>query len=346
VTTASGLDRDARPRIIWNPGAGSKAGIPTNGIDEAGLRLVLERHGLGSDIVAPQSEEEARQAVRTALADGCRPIVAAGGDGTAYLVADALLGTGVPLGILPLGSAMNFARSLGIPRDLDAAAAILAAGVERTLDIGEAGGRRFYEATSIGLGAEIFGKAHEFDNGHYRSLFELIGVLKRARRTRMRLRLDGRPLDVKAIAVVVSNAPFTGLGLNLAPDARLDDGCFDIRVFRRFSRTELLRHFWSISFGRRAYAPKVDAYRAAKVDIETAGLPCRADDFDLPRSPLGLVVRPGALRVVAPSPGSGGQMRPSAGSSEPPTRPPGRGRNDQGRRCRTSPAHRTARGPG
>jgi diacylglycerol kinase (ATP) len=107
-------------------------------------------------------------------------------------------------------------------------------------------------------------------------------------------------INVKAIAVVVANAPFTGLGLNLAPDAELDDGCFDIRVFRRYSRTELLRHFWSIAFGRRAYAPEVDGYRAHRVSVETRGIPCRADDFDLPPSPLDLVVRAGILRVVAP----------------------------------------------
>lgn len=289
-----------RPRIIWNRSAGSKGGIPTNGIDEAGLRDVLERHRLGADIVATQTEDEARRAVRAAIADGCRPIVAAGGDGTAYLLADELLGTGVPLGILPLGSAMNMARSLGIPRELDAAAAILAEGDERVIDIGEADGRRFYEAASIGLGAQIFAKAHEFDKGRYRSVFELIGVLRRARRTRIRLRLDGRSIEVKAIAVVVANAPFTGLGLNLASDASLDDGLFDVRVFRHYSRTEFLRHFWSISFGRRAYAPKVAEYRASRVEIETPGLPCRADDFDLPRSPLEIVVRPGVLRVVAP----------------------------------------------
>jgi diacylglycerol kinase (ATP) len=100
---------------------------------------------------------------------------------------------------------------------------------------------------------------------------------------------------------VVANAPYTGLGLSVAPDARLDDGLLDVRIFRHYSRVELLRHFWSIAFGRRAYAPKVADYRARKVAIETPGLPSRADDFDLARSPLELEVRPAALRVVAPS---------------------------------------------
>jgi diacylglycerol kinase (ATP) len=292
--------------VIWNRKAGSKAGISTNGIDEAGLRDLLRRHGLGDDVVAPESVDEARRAVRHAIAEGCRPIIAAGGDGTAYLVADELLGTEIPLGIVPLGSAMNLARSLGIPRDLDAAVAIVAAGHERAIDVGEtaevtgAAGRPFYEAASIGLSAQILAAAHALDRGHYRSVLDLVGVLRRARRVRIRVRLDERRVEVKAMAVVVANAPFTGLGLTVAPEARLDDGLFDVRVFRRYSRTEFLRHFWSIAFGRRPYAPRVDDYRARAVRVETGGLPCRADDFDLGRSPMTFLVRPQALRVLAP----------------------------------------------
>ena len=287
-------------RVIWNTNAGSKAGLPTNGTDPSELRDLLHRHGLGDDIVPTTTEEEARAAVRDAVEAGCRPIVAAGGDGTAYLVADQLAGTDVPLGILPLGSAMNMARALGIPRDLEGAAAVLATGHERAIDVGDAAGRRFYEAVSIGLSAQILGAAHALDTGRYGSILELIGVLRRTRRVRFRLRADGQLFDHRAIAAVVANMPYTGLALDVAPDARLDDGMLDVRVYRRFSRLELLRHFWSIAFGRRAYAPKVATYRAREVSIETGGLPCRADDFKLGRTPLVLTVRPRVLRVIAP----------------------------------------------
>jgi diacylglycerol kinase (ATP) len=195
---------------------------------------------------------------------------------------------------------MNLARSLGIPRDLEEAAAIIAAGHERSIDVGEAAGRPFYEAVSIGLGAQILAEAHAVDRGRFLSMIDLIGVLARARRVRIRLRLDDRAVETRALAVFVANAPYTGLGLTVAPDAVLDDGAFDVVVFRHYSRIEFLRHFWSIAFGRRAYGPKVDQYRARHVVVETAGLPSRADDFDLGRSPLDLVVRPATLRVIAP----------------------------------------------
>ena len=72
-------------------------------------------------------------------------------------------------------------------------------------------------------------------------------------------------------------------------------------IFSRFSRTELIRHFVSIAFGRRRYSAKV-ATIASRVRIEGVHpLPCRADGHDLGSTPVEYVVRPGALRVVAPT---------------------------------------------
>ncbi len=86
------------------------------------------------------------------------------------------------------------------------------------------------------------------------------------------------------------------------PGARLDDGKFDVRVFRRFSRWELLRHFAAIAFGHRRYAPQIVTYRSARVRIEgRRPLPCRVDAHDLGATPVTFQVRPAALLVVAPS---------------------------------------------
>lgn len=292
-----------RVRVIYNPSAGTRPRLPAESTDAQGIRELLGRHGLVADVVTTESEAEARQAVRDAVTDGCRTVVAAGGDGTFDLVAGELLDGDVAIGILPLGRAMNVARSLSIPRELEQAAAILAAGQQRVIDVGVGGQRIFYEIASIGLSAELLGLAHAFDKGHHGSIVELFRVLTRFRRTKLRLQLDGRDLEVTAMMLVVANGPYTGLGLTLAPDARLDDGLLDIRIFRRFSRLELLRHFWAIAFGRRAYAPQVIERRARRVIVETPGLACRADANDLGRTPIEISVRPGVLRVIAPPAG-------------------------------------------
>jgi diacylglycerol kinase (ATP) len=286
-------------RLIWNPSAGSKPGVSMPHVDERALRDVLDRHGIDAEILTPSSEEDARRHVRDAVRDGCQAVIAAGGDGTAELVAGELLDTGTALAILPLGSVMNLARSLGIPRDLDQAAAIIAAGNERLVDVGMVGDRPFYECAEVGLYAAIFPEGQSIDGWHLRAIPRLIKVLARYRPIPIDLRIDGTTLATKALLVTINNGPYGGLGFSFAPDARLDDGCFDVRIFRHFSKRELLLHFWSIAFGRRAYAPHIETVRGASVMVESRGRSWRADGWTGGQTPVEFGIRPRALRVIA-----------------------------------------------
>jgi diacylglycerol kinase (ATP) len=117
--------------------------------------------------------------------------------------------------------------------------------------------------------------------------------------------------------VTVANGPYTGLGLTLAPDARLDDGLLDVRIVERFSKTELVRHFWAIAFGRRAYQPRIRTERASRIRVDSGRpLLVRADADDLGTTPVEVTVRPRCLWVIAPDAGpddpwaSGGDRRP------------------------------------
>ena len=291
----------SRIRVIYNPTAGSKGGISTNDTSEEAVRAVMAAHGLGDELVATGSEEEAVAATREAADQGYAVVAAAGGDGTVGTVACQLLDRETALGVLPLGSVMNVARMLGVPRELDGAAAVIADGNVRSIDIGEANGTLFFEGGSVGLNAAVFREAQQIDAGRYSALFAAIGTLIRYRPPRMVIHLDDRVLTTRALAVAIANGPYTGLGFAVAPDARLDDGLLDVVVFSRFSRTELLRHFAAIAFGRRRYTAKTATYRSARVRIAGVHpLPCRADAHDLGTTPVEYVVRPAALRVVVP----------------------------------------------
>ncbi len=293
----------SRVRVIVNPNAGSKGGIPTNRGAEEEVRAAMAEHGLGDELVVCDSAEAGSAATREAVAAGYDVVVAAGGDGTVGMVAAELIGQRTALGILPLGSVMNVARMLGIPRDLGEAAAIIAAGETRTIDIGRAKGQLFLEGGSVGLNAAVFREAQEADAGSYRSLLASLWTLVRYRPPRMILHLDDRVLTTRALAVAIANGPYTGLGFTVAPDALLDDGLFDVAVFSRFSRGELVRHFGAIAFGRRRYSPKATTYLSARVRIEGVHpLPCRADGHDLGTTPVEYTILPAALRVVAPPP--------------------------------------------
>jgi diacylglycerol kinase (ATP) len=298
-----------RARVIWNANAGAKGGIPTNSVGEEQLREVLGRHGLADALVASSSEADARRLAREAVGDGYELVVAAGGDGTIGIVAEELLGSETALGILPLGSVMNIPRMLGVPRDVDVAAAVLADGVVRSVDVGRARDRTFFEAGSVGLHAAMFRYAQEFDRGDYLALLRTIWVAIRYRPARMTIELDDEAVRTRALMVTASNGPFTGLGMTVAPDARLDDGAFDVRVFRGFSKSELLRHLVSIAFGRRAYSPRISTYRSTRVRIESASpLPCRADSHDMGTTPIEFSVNTRALRVVVPADWTGGPV--------------------------------------
>ncbi len=263
--------------VIWNGNAGGKliGGGPASTDEVAAL---LARHGIEADVRATASDDEARSRLKEALARGDELVIAAGGDGTIGALVPDLMGCPTALGILPFGSVMNVGRMLGIPRDPDAAAAELAGGVVREIDVGMADDQAFLETGSVGMNAAMFREAERFGDGDWTSIVRTIWVAIRYRPARMTIELDDRTLQTRALMVTVSNGPYVGAGMTVAPDAQLDDGLLDVGVWRRFSKFELLRHLASIAFGRRRYTPQVDMYRSSRVRITSAHpLPSRAD---------------------------------------------------------------------
>lgn len=295
--------RARRYRVICNPNAGAKRRLPTEPDLMDRLRDALGRHRLAAELVATEDEEAAVAAVREAIGSGIDVVVAAGGDGTVGTVANELIGSSACLGILPMGTVMNVARSLGIPRDLDEAVAALARSRAVEIDVGEVAGRPFYENASVGLNAAMFREADHFGRPGWVSVLRTIWVAIRYRPARITVHLDDEVVRTRALMVAVANGPYTGVGMTVAPDARLDDGRFDVRVFRGFSKWQLLRHLGAIAFGRHRYAPSVSTYRSARVRVTSARpLPARADRRDLGTTPVEFVVRPRALRVLVPGP--------------------------------------------
>jgi diacylglycerol kinase (ATP) len=292
-----------RVRVIWNPNAGRKAALAGNRVSRDELVALLDRQDLGAEVCETNSPEDAEALAREAVDAGCDLVVAAGGDGTIGTVASQLVGAETTLGILPLGSVMNIARSIGLPRDLAEAVAILATGDVKSIDVGEAKGRPFYETGSVGMNAAIFREAQRFEQGDWLSIIRTVWVAFRYRPARMEIRLDDRIVRTRALMVTASNGPYVGAAMTVAPGARLDDGKFDVRLFRRFSKWQLLRHLASIAFGRRRYAPEVSTYRSERVAVDSVHpLPCRVDSHDLGTTPVEFVTLPQVLRVVVPPP--------------------------------------------
>jgi len=287
--------------VVWNPRAGEKAGIETNPNREADLRRVIASHHLDGELFESDSEAATAARVDAAVRAGVDVVVAAGGDGTVRSVASRMLDSETALGILPLGSAMNLARSLGIPRELDAAAAVIAAGHSRSIDVGDVGGRVFVEQVNVGLSAEAFARAQEIDRRRWGAAIGLLGLLLRRRRTRIDLEVDGQRSHTHALALTIANTPYTGMAIELAPDARLDDGHFDVVIYEGLSALGLARYM-AATFGGRGEAPaRFRTLRARQVRVEARRrLPVRYDAEDGGLTPVEVRIRPAALRIVVP----------------------------------------------
>jgi diacylglycerol kinase (ATP) len=291
---------ERRILVVFNPNAGKKAGLPTNTNDEADLRRALAEQDVDAEVFIGRDQAGAVERVRAAVADGYDVVAAAGGDGTVRSVAFELLGTTSALGILPAGTAMNVARSLAIPRELDAAAGLLGSGEIRAIDVGWARDRPFLEMASIGLNAEVLEIAEKAEGGRLGEVLRLIREAVRARPTRVLLELDGREIRTRAFGLAVAVGPYAGVGITVAPEARLDDGKLDVVVFERFRRLELVRHLIAAAGARRP-ARRVTSHRAARVRVASRRpLSIRVDSDDAGTTSIDLTIKRGELRVVAP----------------------------------------------
>ena len=300
---ASAADR-RRIRVLWNPTAGRKGGVPTNRASRELLLDLMARHGLGEELLAPSSEADAIDATVEAVRSGYDVVVGAGGDGTIGLIGRHLIGSETALGILPFGSVMNIARMLGVPRDHEGAARVLAEGHLRTIDVGVGGGDCiFYEAASVGFAAAATRELPKVDRGDDLAIVRSVVAVFQYRPTQVRIELDQeRTMEAKAVAIAVSNGPYIGPGLPVAPEASLDDGLFDVRVFLSDTNADRIRSVANI-IRRRPHDRRSLSSRAAWVRITSARpLPARADAVDLGTTPVVFEIRPRVLTVVAPPP--------------------------------------------
>ena len=292
-----------------NPHAGRKLGLPTNFAPRGAVETALAHAGLRFEVHQTRWPGHATELARQAIREGSKLVIAAGGDGTVAEVGEALIDTDVVLGIMPLGSLMNMARTLCVPRDLPSAARAIARGYVLSMDVGRVNGRVFLEAGGVGLAAGLFGYFNRLDSGQAQTwavLRALWRFLRHLRNPHLIITADGRKFDVRAPQVTVSNAPYVGAAYVLAPDARVDDGYLDVVIFRDLSVFRVLMHMLAVGGGRRLpEPPSVQLVRARSVEVRLRRrrpLPVHADGNVVGVTPARFEVLPGALRVIVGDP--------------------------------------------
>ncbi|MFE5287035.1 diacylglycerol/lipid kinase family protein [Nocardia sp. NPDC056611] len=264
------------------------------------------------------SAAESERLVRKALADpDARPdaVVAAGGDGLVGVVLQALVGTGVPLGLIPGGTGNDLARELGVPDDTAAAVATILDGRTRAIDLGtvetEESGRAIWFATVTGTGLDarvtLRANALRWPNGPMRytvaALLELAGKLAvpyRIELTGSPDHPDGTVLELDAVMVAVGNTRTYGGGMLITPDALIDDGLLDLTVVGAMSRLEMLRLLPTLSSGKRIDHPAAVQYQAREIRLTAPGAPATADGDPAGLLPALFRAHPAALDVLVP----------------------------------------------
>jgi len=244
-------------------------------------------------------------AARDALAAGAGLVVAAGGDGTVRACAQALAGTGVPLVIVPRGTANLAARALGIPVRPDAALAAGFGGRDHPIDLAEADGMLFAAMAGIGLDAAVVSSTPDLLKRHLGWLAYAAGGVTRlaGRRRVFSLRLDGGPrLTRLARSVVVGNVGLLPGGFALLPDARLDDGLLDVGILAPAGPAGWGRVARRVLTSSRHDDQNLERYRARRIEIEAdAELPREVDgEVITPGRSLTVTLRPAALLVRVP----------------------------------------------
>jgi diacylglycerol kinase (ATP) len=287
---------------------------------DVGPAVVQTLRAMGHDVTSltePDFEQLVASA-RAAVKKRPDALVVVGGDGMVNLGTNLVAGTKVPLGLIPSGTGNDMARGLGIPHDDTEAAiraldAALAAG-PRTIDAGritwtdavtgEKGERWFACALSAGFDAIVNERANEMRHpkGPSRYILAMLAELAVLKPIAYRIVLDGRAIETSAVLVALGNSVSLGGGMKITPDAKLDDGLFDVLLVEPLSRVSFLRIFPRVFKGTHVTDPRVRIERARKVRIEADGIVAYGDGERIAALPIDVEVVPGALRFLSPLP--------------------------------------------
>jgi diacylglycerol kinase (ATP) len=282
--------------VLLNTSAGALHATPS--MEQIGE--VAERLGVPVEVIPAGPPEAMKRKVRELVEQGHPKIAVAGGDGTVHLAVQQMAKSGVALGIIPQGTANNFATALRLPQELEAAIRVIGEGNTREVDLGRIGDSYFTEAAGVGLFADalaLYGSRSS--KNPFRMMYALWRLFFSLHAHRIRLTADDKTIMERAVMCTVANTYRMGLGDPMAPGARLSDGQLDIVVVGDLSRRELITYYRAMKAQAHLDLPKVTSLKARKVTIESrARMRVHSDDRIIGTTPVTITAEPRALKVI------------------------------------------------
>ncbi len=240
-----------------------------------------------------------------AYAERVDAVIVGGGDGTLNAAAPGLMRTGLPLGILPLGTANDFARTLGISPRLEQAVKIIADGQLRPVDLGEVNQHLFLNVSSIGFSAQL---AHHLTAeskkrwGVFGYALAAFRLLRQSRPFSATLIHQGERTPIKTVQISVGNGRFYGGGMTGEQRAAPDDGLLDVYSLELQQSWQMIALLPYLRRGTQGRWRNVRAFSATELTIETRRPhDINADGEIIGQTPAHFHLIANALNVYAPS---------------------------------------------
>lgn len=232
-------------------------------------------------------------------------VIVGGGDGSVNAAIEGLLDTELPLGVLPLGTANNLARTLQIPNSIAQACEIIAKGKTKSIDIGWVNGQYFLNIASLGLSAEVNRRVSQRLKKHwgvFAYVVTALQVLATMRPFWVDIRVDNESIEVKTIQITIANGRYYGSGLAIADDATIDDERLDLHSLEIQHWRQILPLLPAALLGKSPQGKGVRLLQGKDIKIHTRKPhPINTDGEKTTKTPATFRVIPQALQVFVPS---------------------------------------------
>lgn len=286
-----------RALMLFNPRArrgGELIGPVAERLRLHGIEVTLQQFGSRDELAA----EIVRRSANVHMAVIC------GGDGTMSAAASAILETGLPMGIIPMGTANDLARTLHIPESFEQAADIIAQGYTRKIDVGMVNGHPFFNVASIGLGAQLANKLSPDVKrrwGKFGYALTALQLVSTVRPFSAEIISNGEVTRVKTMQIAVGNGRYYGGGTVVEAGAAIDDGTLDLYSLET-------RNVWKLAVMLRAFRKgthgtwtEVRTAKGRDFEIRTRRpQPVNLDGDLVTETPARFEIRPRAISVLVP----------------------------------------------
>ena len=285
---------------VINPIAGK--GFAKNNWEK--IILQLEKTGFEINYALTEAKGQATKLARDSVNNGAQLVIAVGGDGTISEVVNGIVDSDALLGIVPAGTGNDFARAVNIP--LNYLEAIIAIGglKHREIDLGFIHNQYFINIAGIGFDAQVAAQVHRGNKilkGKLAYLWTLLAVFFSYKPAKIKILTNGQLIEKEILTATIANAKFYGGGIEIAPQAKVDDGQLDLVVIENMNKAQLILSLPKLLKGEHLSHEKVSTFKSDSLYLNgDPNLSAHADGEVIPGLPLEVKVKPKAIKIVVP----------------------------------------------